>query len=241
MTPSGCCFGPSGHGKSFVALSWGMAIATGTKWLDHDVQKGRVVYVAGEGARGAQRRAAAWKKHHHIEEVPDLFFFSGAPQLRDDKEFQYFMEQITPLKPDLVIIDTLATFISGDENSSEIMGAFITRMKKIQTRLKGATVMTVHHTPFSASGKGNGKKRQPLRERGHTSLACRHRHLHQLRSEGRQGRSTRAVGTREPQTEGRPAIPRPVCFDPARDAEDSRPDDLEDADDFISGGAEHQR
>ena len=69
-------FGPSGHGKSFVALSWAMAIATGTKWLDFGVQKARVLYAAGEGARGAQRRAAAWKKFHDIAEVPEHVLLS---------------------------------------------------------------------------------------------------------------------------------------------------------------------
>jgi hypothetical protein len=163
-------FGPSGHGKSFIAISWGMAIATGTQWLGRNVKKGVVVYAAGEGARGAQRRAAGWKKYHDIPSVPNMHFYPGAPQLRDEKDFAHFSAQIKPIKPDLVIIDTLAVSIAGDENSSEVMGEFLKRMKDIQRALKGATVMVVHHTPLSATGKGSGKKKQQLRERGHTSL-----------------------------------------------------------------------
>ena len=99
-----------------------------------------------------------------------MFFYPGAPQLRDEQDFEHFMGEIAPFNPELVIVDTLATSIAGDENSSDIMGAFILRMKQIQTRLNGATVMVVHHTPLSASGKGSGKKKQEMRERGHTSL-----------------------------------------------------------------------
>lgn len=159
-------FGPSGHGKTFICMDWALSIASGREWQGCKVRKGVVVYCAAEGARGAKRRAAGWMKHHDITSVRDMHFYAGAPQLRDDNDFEYFLEQVKPLNPDLVVVDTLATTIGGDENSSEHMGHYISQLKKLQRLLnKGkASVLVVHHVPLS-SGKGG----QPLRERGHSS------------------------------------------------------------------------
>src|SRR5258708_34501274 len=45
-------YGPSAVGKSFLALSWAMAVATGAEWMGRKVTPGPVVYVAAEGGRG---------------------------------------------------------------------------------------------------------------------------------------------------------------------------------------------
>ena len=47
-------YGPTGSGKSFVALDYAFQIA----------QTGPVVYVAAEGAAGYAARVLAWRKHH---------------------------------------------------------------------------------------------------------------------------------------------------------------------------------
>src|SRR5688572_14848212 len=59
-------YGPSGEGKSFVALSMALTIATGLTWLGHQVKKGPVIYVAAEGGRGIRKRVTAWMKHHGV-------------------------------------------------------------------------------------------------------------------------------------------------------------------------------
>ena len=45
-------YGPSGVGKSFIALAWAYAIAHGLPWLGRAVRPGSVIYVAGEGGGG---------------------------------------------------------------------------------------------------------------------------------------------------------------------------------------------
>lgn len=51
-------------GKSFLAISLGCAIATGTDWFGRDVRKGSGVYVCAEGATSQFRRIAAWEARH---------------------------------------------------------------------------------------------------------------------------------------------------------------------------------
>src|SRR5215218_10231160 len=67
-------FSPPGAGKSFLALSWAMSIASGRPWLGRPVSQGAVIYIASEGPRGMRRRAAGWMRYHNVASVPDMYF-----------------------------------------------------------------------------------------------------------------------------------------------------------------------
>ena len=72
--------GPEGSFKSFLAIDWGMAIATGRAWHGCKVQVGRVLYIAGEGRIGVIRRMRGWCDYYEV--VPDdLFLGRSAIQL----------------------------------------------------------------------------------------------------------------------------------------------------------------
>jgi hypothetical protein len=43
-------YGEPGAGKSFVALDWGLSVATGAPWLGREVKQGEVVYIGRAGA-----------------------------------------------------------------------------------------------------------------------------------------------------------------------------------------------
>lgn len=72
-------FGAIGSGKSFTAIGWSCAVATGTPWFDREVKQGAVFYLAGEGHAGLSRRLAAWELHtgHSLEAAP--LFVSKVP------------------------------------------------------------------------------------------------------------------------------------------------------------------
>ena len=59
-------FGRPASGKSFFAVDVAASISTGEPFQGLKVQKGDVVYIAGEGHRGLRRRFDAWAKHHEI-------------------------------------------------------------------------------------------------------------------------------------------------------------------------------
>jgi hypothetical protein len=157
-------WGESGCGKSFVALSWAMAIATGTPWLGRwPVKKEKVLYCVGEGERGMQRRGRAGSIEYGFESIPDLEFLGMAPRLRDPKVLDAFMKLVKAKQPGLVIIDTLARSMTGDENSAEHMSDWLNAATLIQ-RETGACVLVVHHTAK------NVKKGSTPTERGSGAL-----------------------------------------------------------------------
>jgi hypothetical protein len=119
-------------------------VATGLDWVGHPVTKGKVVYVVGEGNRGIQKRAYAWRKHYG-ESAPDCKFIQRPLQIANEEERRAFINLLRPLKPKLVVLDTLATMSVGiDENDTAAMGLFTHAAREISNEL-GATVVIVHH------------------------------------------------------------------------------------------------
>jgi putative DNA primase/helicase len=156
-------FGDSTSGKSFVALDWGCCIATGCAWNGHDVEKGAVFYIAGEGHAGIGRRLRAWELHNKesLEDAP--FFVSSAPAaLMDAENAANVARAVGALvakhgPPKLIIIDTLARNLgNGEENSNADIGLFIGNIDS-ELRIRfGATVLIVHHTGHMEQGRARG-------------------------------------------------------------------------------------
>jgi hypothetical protein len=131
----GALFGPTGSGKSFFALDRALILA----------QTAPVVYVAAEGAAGYAARKIAWCKQQK-KGAGQLWFVGEAVNLLDPTEALAFTTAILPLKPALVIFDTLARcMIGGDENSARDMGLLVATCDDLRA-VTGATVLVVHHT-----------------------------------------------------------------------------------------------
>lgn len=136
-------FGPPGSFKSYLAIGWSAELATlGTC----------VAYVAGEGADGLAQRAFAWQTAHGVDDNIPLYVIDEAPWAADDEAKLEFIKELEVLKPQLVVIDTLArTAIGLNENDARDMGLMIAFLDAIKTKLKCA-VLVVHHT-----GKEEGR------------------------------------------------------------------------------------
>jgi hypothetical protein len=142
-------FGPSGTGKSFHALEYALRIA----------QEHNVVYIAAEGVNGYAARKNAWCQHH-AKPAGGLHFWQEALPLLDSNAVHGFITEITPLNPQLIVVDTLARcLLGGDENSAKDMGLFIEACANVQ-RTTGAAVLVVHHTGKNgASERGSSALR----------------------------------------------------------------------------------
>jgi hypothetical protein len=141
-------YGPSGHGKSFIALDWALSVAQGLEWQGRAVRQGAVVYVAAEGGGAIRKRVAAWRLTRGLPDLEHAFFILDAVQVTDEDDLALVSERLTKrgIEPVLIVLDTLARcFVGGEENSSKEMGAFVAGLEWIKRRT-GATVMVVHHT-----------------------------------------------------------------------------------------------
>lgn len=138
-------FGPSGAGKSFVALDLAAHIASSR----HPLQP--VIYVAAEGAAGYSARVQAWQSFHKTNPGA-LCFWLEAINLLNPAELHSFMDEIHTVRPALIIIDTLARCMWGDENSARDMGMFIQACNTLQRDLSAA-VLVVHHTGKSGTSE----------------------------------------------------------------------------------------
>ena len=154
-------YGPSNVGKTFVVFDLAAHVAMGKAWMGREVEQGRAVYVAAEGAGGIRQRRLAFKRHYGAEaaDIPLDIVTEGVSFLQtgDDADIHRLTKTIGEAR--LVIIDTLAAVAAGgDENTSQVMTAVIACAKKI-VEVCGAHCLIVHH-----QGKNNDT------ERGHSSL-----------------------------------------------------------------------
>lgn len=155
-------FGASGTGKTFVVLSWAMAIATGQPdWMGHKVKQGKVAYFCGEGLRGLSKRLAFWAQNNGgisaLKSSLDsnfLYNVSPMPKLDDASQIEAIKEQLDAEKfrPDVIICDTLNRAMLGDENSTRDATAFIKGCDELTSRFDSALLL-VHHTGWAVDAQ----------------------------------------------------------------------------------------
>jgi AAA domain-containing protein len=147
-------YGHSGTGKSFWALDMALCIATGRKWNERAVRPGVVIYVAGEGTSGYKARLEAWEQKHGVRAEE----FSLRPEpvrlWHNPESVQRFLNDVTGanVRPVLVVLDTLGTCLGGaNENDNGQMRELLDSAEAI-SRVWGAAVLLVHHTPKVGEG-----------------------------------------------------------------------------------------
>jgi hypothetical protein len=151
-------FGESGAGKSFLAVDLALSIATGRDWNGHAVKQGSVFYLAGEGHAGFAKRFVAWAAHTGTDISSAPFFLStSAIGLPDDATLARLIQEIeaSGTVPALIVIDTLARSLIGDENRSDDVGGFIRSIDQIRMRY-GCAMLIVHHTGHNNSDRARG-------------------------------------------------------------------------------------
>lgn len=139
--------GASGTGKSFVTLDFAAKLAA-------HLTDGHVVYVAAEGVTGYSPRWEAWKVQNKTDS-DRLYFYVQEINMMSMEQVELFIEDIEPLRPVMVILDTVARCMVGaDENSTRDMGMFVSHVDKMR-RYLDCGVLLVHHTGKDGSMRGN--------------------------------------------------------------------------------------
>jgi hypothetical protein len=159
-------YGAPGRGKSVLLGDLACHIAANEEqWCDRRIKYGAVLYVAAERRAVVERRFAAWRKHHGIEDIP-LAVIGGVYDLRSSKEdaegiiaAARELAAETGVEVVLIIVDTTAQVLAGGDENGKDMVALVGNVALIQAET-GAHVALTHHVPHYA----------PERMRGHGSL-----------------------------------------------------------------------
>lgn len=153
-------YGPSGSGKSFLALDLAMAVAKGLPWFGKRTKPCPVVYVCLEGETGLSNRLRVYLLSHGAG--GEFYAVTQPLDVLKEKDAPELAKAILELAAGqgLVIVDTFNRAAPGmDENASTDMGRAIAMLKGFQGAV-GGLVLLVHHTGKDAT-KGM---------RGHSSL-----------------------------------------------------------------------
>lgn len=140
-------YGSPGTHKSFLALDWAYHLAHGLDWAGHETDEPkRVLYVAGEGTVGIQKRLRAWRTHHGFGMSPNLVVSPDMPRIADDEAWADWVNDMAEAGPfDLIVFDTLAYLTIGlEENSNSDMMQAVGKLNSLREN-HGATVLVVHH------------------------------------------------------------------------------------------------
>lgn len=156
-------FGEPGCGKSFISIDLACCIATGKPWHGHAVDQGLVVYIAGEGHNGLARRFKAWELAHGVSlKNAPLYKSHRSAQLYDMQSALEVAEAVNAIadaegKPvKMVVIDTVARNMGGDENSTQDMNQFIEHIDALLRHPHKAAILLVHHSGKASPGQARG-------------------------------------------------------------------------------------
>lgn len=155
-------FGPTTVGKSFFAVDAGACIATGRPFHGFQVKDpGPVIFIIGEGTRGITGRFAAWSLDHEVDlRKAPIFISSGPVSLCEPELWDRAQKVISGIakahgQPKLIVIDTWARMLGGNENSTEDAADGISALDQLRHKT-GAAFLVVHHTGHGESGRARG-------------------------------------------------------------------------------------
>jgi len=151
--------GPSGSGKTFVVLDWCCRMAASVPdWMGAKVRPGAVIYLAGEGHHGLRGRLAAWQTANTAIPRGTMVLSSSGCDLDTQAGLIKARDAIAalPVRPSLIVVDTLHRFLSGDENSAQDAKEMLDSCAALMATF-GCAVLLVHHTGVHEDAQGRAR------------------------------------------------------------------------------------
>ena len=139
---------PTGSGKTCIALLGAAHVALGLPLGNREVERGRVLYFAGENPDDVRSR---WiKLCEEMKQDPgnmDVYFLSGSPPIGNDEIRKRINAKAVEYGPfSLVIVDTSAAYFQGDdENSNAQLGAHARMLRSFVDLPGGPTILVTCH------------------------------------------------------------------------------------------------
>ena len=143
---------PTGGGKTAVALLLAAAIARGENISNHEVERGSVLYFAGENPDDIRMRwlAMADKMAFDVDDI-DVQFIAGVIPIAEMFD-QIKGEIAAEGEVTAVVVDTAAAYFDGDdENDNVQMGKYARTLRRLTTLPGGPSVIVPCHPTKNAS------------------------------------------------------------------------------------------
>lgn len=147
-------YGPSGAGKTGLAIRTAVAVAGGKQWANRPVSRGSVLYVAGEDIEGAKVRLVAAARDLGLEaaslpialmEAPVQGLIADASRIAVMGAAQKFAKQ-SGLPVAVIIVDTLAaSFGPKSQDDATAASEYMSNADRTARELECA-VLSLHHT-----------------------------------------------------------------------------------------------
>lgn len=162
--------GDGGTGKSLCALQLAASTALGRRWLGFDVRRGKAVYLSAEDDKSELHRRLADIAQAEGVGLADLGTLTlrslageeallatlekGGP-LEATPLFEAVEELLGNVRPDLLVLDTLADYFPGNENDRAQARQFIGMLRGLAIRYECAVLMLAHPS-LSGMQSGSG-------------------------------------------------------------------------------------
>lgn len=161
VVPSGLTafFGPTNSGKTFIALDAGLALATGLVWAGEQLQQVNVMYFLAEGQGEASNRVEAWCQNRSasLSDLDGKFWIvpQRLPLGGITPDGVNMAVVATRLNVGLIVLDTWARTLEGDENSNTDVSRTVNLLTDIRAN-SDISVWVIHHTGYTSDSRMRG-------------------------------------------------------------------------------------
>lgn len=140
--------GPTGAGKTCIAMRIALHVAEGLPLAGMAVEKGRVLFFAGENPDDVRTRwIKLCEEMGYDPKKLDVFFLPGSPAISNDEIRKIIDREAAEHGPfSLLIIDTSAAYFQGDdENSNKQLGDHARMLRSFVNLPGGPTILITCH------------------------------------------------------------------------------------------------
>lgn len=155
-------YGQWGQSKSFIALDLLCAVHRGIPWNGLKVQQANAVIAVAEGAHDYKYRLAAYAKANGVELDSLPYIIDSSYDLSNAKQTAELAKRLQSAdNPGVLLVDTKAASMSGDENSVKDTQLFINHLRFIARQVPGLQVGYIAHAGKNLGAGERGSSSSP--------------------------------------------------------------------------------
>ncbi len=173
--------------KTWLMLDFAIEAARGGKWLErYPIEKSRVIFIDQERPKSeTQRRIAAMLKGKKLSmnDIKDQLFIRCGSTVKIDLQhsFEAFRKYLGERKPDIVIVDSLATFHTREESNRMEIQFVLEKVKELRDEFGCSFVFLHHETKMAFQSAKEGQPSSYLDMAGNVAIPAAAEHVFNMR------------------------------------------------------------